>query len=215
MKKNKFSEESKEVLSLGSLHVKIQKEKAHAKIKIIPIILIFCGIVLILIGIFFTDIKVLINKFVGQQSTSKVVENKDNSITVLTCEYKKDDTTLGLNKKKNIKYEFKDNLLKKITVTMTMTIIENSYDIGINNINIYYQRYNNALKDIKLNGLDISTTYKNETLKNIISIDYEIVDINSIPKNDYINITNTKDQSYRVIKELEGKAGHICKITYK
>ena len=210
MKKNEFSEESSDVLSLGYKHEQIQKEKAKKKMIVIPIVLILIGICFILAGIFFNDIKKILNIDDTQKEEIKKV---DDGIIILTCQYSKDDTTLGLSRKQIVKYEFKDNLLKKISTTVSITILENSYDIGINNIKIYYQKYNDFFKDIKLDGLEITTTYKNEKLKNVVSADLEVLDVAKIPNNNYISITNKKDQSYREIKEIEGKAGHICKIS--
>lgn len=210
MSKNKFSEDSKNALNLGSLHEEVLKQKQRKKIGKLPIILICIGIILILTGIFYTNIVDFIKSLTENKETTKEIK-KDQSITYLDCNYNKDDASLGIKKTINIKYEFKNNLLKKTSRILTMTILDDNYDIGKKNIEIYYEKYNNSLKDININGLIIKNELKNEKFKNTTLIDYDTLDINQIPKNDYLTISNKKDQTYREIKEIEGRALHICK----
>ena len=213
MKKNKFSEESKEVLSLGNLHEEIQEKKKRKKLKILPFLLIFCGIILIVLGVFYKDITNLFNRFVNPKE--EVVEKQKTGITILTCSYSNNDETLGLKKEKTIVYKFKDNLLKEITDTLKISIIENSYDIGSNNINIYKQKYDEALNTITVDGLTIDIKLKKGVLTKKVIANFEILDVSKIPTNNYLTITNKKDQAYREIKEIEGRAGHICKVDYE
>lgn len=210
MSKNKFSEDSKNSLNLGSLHEEVLKQKQRKKIGKLPIILVCIGIILILTGIFYNNIVDLIKSLTESKDTTKEIK-KDQSITYLDCNYSKDDESLGIKKIINIKYEFKNNLLKKTSRIFTMTILDDNYDIGKKNIEVYYEKYNNSLKDININGLIIKNEIKNEKFKNTILIDYDTLDINQIPKNDYLTIQNKKDQTYREIKEIEGRALHICK----
>lgn len=213
MKKNKFSEESKEVLSLGNLHEEIQEKKKRKKLKILPFLLIFCGIILIVLGVFYKDITNLFNRFVNPKE--EVVEKQKTGITILTCSYSNNDETLGLKKEKTIVYKFKDNLLKEITDTLKISIIENSYDIGSNNINIYKQKYDEASNTITVDGLTIDIKLKKGVLTKKVIANFEILDVSKIPTNNYLTITNKKDQAYREIKEIEGRAGHICKVDYE
>ena len=213
MKKNKFSEESKEVLSLGNLHEEIQEKKKRKKLKILPFLLIFCGIILIVLGVFYKDITNLFNRFVNPKE--EVVEKQKTGITILTCSYSNNDETLGLKKEKTIVYKFKDNLLKEITDTLEISIIENSYDIGSNNINIYKQKYDEASNTITVDGLTIDIKLKKGVLTKKVIANFEILDVSKIPTNNYLTITNKKDQAYREIKEIEGRAGHICKVDYE
>ena len=211
LKKDKFSDASKDLLSLGEVHEEILEKKQLEKQSIIPIIMIAIGIVLIIIGTFYTNIDKFIKSITPKKEVKEVV--KEEGVTYLTCEYKNNDEPLGIEKDTIIKYEFKDNLLKKMTTTLTMNPMENNDDIGSSNIKIYYQKYVDNLKKIKNNGLIINTNNKNDKLIHIVIIDFEKLDINNIPENEYISITNKKDQTYREIKEIEGKAGHICKTT--
>lgn len=214
MKKNKFSEESKEVLNLGNLHEQLQQEKKHKKAFIFPLILIFCGICLIASGIFYKDIIKILNLDHSKDTKEEVIkENK--GITILTCTYSNNDETLGLKKEKTITYQFQDNLLKKLTDNLKISILENSYDIGSNNINVYKQKYDESLSSIAVDGLTINITLNKEILTKKVVLNFETLDVTKVPTNSYLSITNKKDQPYREIKELEGKAGHICKVTYE
>lgn len=214
MKKNKFSEESKEVLNLGNLHEQLQQEKKHKKTFIFPLILIFCGICLVTSGIFYKDIIKILNLDHSKDTKEEVIkENK--GITILTCTYSNNDETLGLKKEKTITYRFQDNLLKELTDNLKVSILENSYDIGNNNINVYKQKYEESLGSITIDGLTIHIELKKEILTKKVVLNFETLDVTKVPTNPYLSITNKKDQPYREIKELEGKAGHICKVTYE
>lgn len=212
MKKNKFSEESNNLLSLGTLHEEVIKEKERKKIGKLPIVLIIIGLILILVGFFYKDIDSFIKKYTNKKNTKEQVK-KDPSISYYDCTSNKDDSTLGINKKVDKKYEFKDNKLRKVSEIITMSILDNSYEIGSNNIEIYYNKYDTALKDINVAGLIIKNDLKKSKFVNTTLIDFDILDVNQIPKNDYLKITNKKDQTLREIKEIEGRAGHICKLS--
>ncbi len=209
MKKNRLNQKNKELLSLGNLHEEIEQKSKHKKIVLIPISLFFCGLCLILVGVFYNDIRNFLN-INFDKKTNVTKKQLDDKNTILTCTYEKDKKTLGLSQKTTIQYNFYDNLLKQVKTTVTMTIISNSYDIGSRNIKVYYQRYEKVLPQ-KIEGLKVTTTYQNDVLKNVVNADLKVLDITKIPKNDYIKVTNQKDQTYRDIKEQEGKAGHICK----
>lgn len=213
MKKNKFSEESQEVLNLGSLHEEIQYEKKRKKNLSLPLIFIFCGVCLILSGVYYTDIEKFFDKIVNPPK--KELTEPVNGITILTCNYNNEDKTIGLITEKTIIYRFKDNLLKKVTDNTKISIIENNYDIGSNNIKVYKQKYDKVLNPIKINGLNINIKLEKEILTKEIVFDLNTLDITKIPKVNYLSFTNKKDQSYREIKEVEGRAGHICKVSYE
>ena len=57
MKKNKFSEQSRDLLSLADLHEELEEKKAKSKIMIVPVLMIIFGILIILYGIFYKDIE--------------------------------------------------------------------------------------------------------------------------------------------------------------
>ena len=213
MKKNKFSEESKEILSLGNPHEEIQQQKKHKKTLIIPFIFIICGICLILSGIFYKDIEKIFNKYANPPKEE--IKKEKTDVKVLTYNYKNSDKTLGLENKKTIIYKFKDNLLKKVTDKLVISIIENNYDIGSNNIKVYKQKYDESLGQVTVEGLDISIKLEKEILTKQVITNFEVLDVSKIPNNNYLSITNKKDQSYREIKEIEGRAGHICKVSYE
>ena len=212
MKKNRFSEESQDLLSLGTLHEEVEKKKIKKKIGKLPVFLIVIGLSLMLVGFFYKDIEKTVKGFINTTKTKKVVK-KDPSITYLDCVYDKNDTSLGLNKKVSLKYEFKNKQLKKTSRILTISILDNSYEIGINNIKVYYNKYDVALKDINVNGLVINNDLKKEKFINTVLIDYDVLDVQQVPKTDYLTIPNKKDQAYREIKEIEGRAGHICKVS--
>lgn len=212
MKKNKFSEESQDLLSLGTLHEEVEKEKAKKRIVKLPIFLVGIGIIIMIIGFFYTDIEKVIKEYTDKNKTKEIIK-KDDSITYLNCSYNKDNTTLGINKKVEIKYEFKNKALKKTSTITTITILDNSYEIGSNNIKVYYDKYNNGLKDISINGVIIRNEVNKKSFKNTILIDFDMLDLKQVPKNEYLIIPNKKDQAYREVKELEGRAGHICKVS--
>lgn len=213
MKKNKFSEESKEILNLGNLHEEIQQEKRKKKAFIIPFILIFFGICFIVSGFFYKDIIKMLN--LDHTKQKEETKTEKTGITILTCTYNNDDATIGLKQRKKITYQFKDNLLKEVKDTLIISILENNYDIGSNNIKVYKQKYDESLGAIAVDGLTINITLEKEVLTKQIVANFELLDLSKVPTNNYLSINNTKDQSYREIKEIEGRAGHICKVTYK
>lgn len=212
MKKNKFSEESQDLLSLGTLHEEVERKRVRQKIGKLPIVLIILGLSLMLIGFFYKDIEKIVKGFIDRAKMKQVVK-KDPSITYLDCVYDKSDSSLGLNNEVNIKYEFKDNKLRKSSKVLTMSILDNSYEIGVNNIKVYYNKYNTSLKNISINGLVIKNDLKKDKFIHTILIDYDVLDTKLVPKNEYLTIPNSKDQAYRAIKEAEGRAGHICKVS--
>ena len=106
---NRFTEESKEVLSLGSLHEEIEKEKIQRKRIGLPIFLIFSGISLMLIGTFYNDILKFVRPYFVKEEVKKEVK-KNESITYLSCNYDNSEPTLGLARKINIKYELNKEL---------------------------------------------------------------------------------------------------------
>lgn len=212
MNNNNFSEESQDLLSLGTLHEEVEKKRVRQKIGKLPVILIVIGLLLMLVGFFYNDIEKVVKGFINNQKTKTEIK-KDSSITYLDCTYDKNDSSLGLKNKVNIKYEFKDNKLKRTSTILTMSILDNSYEIGINNIKVYHNKYNTALSNISISGLIIKNELKDDKFINTVLVDYDVLDTKLVPKVDYLSITNKKDQTYREIKELEGRAGHICKVS--
>ena len=98
---------------------------------------------------------------------------------------------------------------------LEVSINKNSYDIGSNNINVYKKKYDEALGNISVEGLTINIKLEKEVLTKQVIFNFEVLDITKVPKANYLTISNKKDQPYREIKEIEGKAGHICKVSYE
>lgn len=213
MKKNKFNEQSTQVLNLGNLHEEIQQQEKNKKNSIVPLILVFCGICLIASGIFYKDIEKVFNKITNH--SKEEVKKEKTGITILSCSYSNSDKTLGLEKDRTIIYKFKDNLLKEVNDKLEVSINKNSYDIGSNNINVYKKKYDEALGNISVEGLTINIKLEKEVLTKQVIFNFEVLDITKVPKANYLTISNKKDQPYREIKEIEGKAGHICKVSYE
>ncbi|MBO5414665.1 MAG: hypothetical protein J6A17_03450 [Bacilli bacterium] len=213
MKKNKFNEQSAQVLNLGNLHEEIQQQEKNKKNSIVPLILVFCGVCLIASGIFYKDIEKVFNKITNP--SKEEVKKEKTGITILSCSYSNSDKTLGLEKDRTIIYKFKDNLLKEVNDKLEVSINKNSYDIGSNNINVYKKKYDEALGNISVEGLTINIKLEKEVLTKQVISNFEVLDITKVPKANYLTISNKKDQPYREIKEIEGKAGHICKVSYE
>ena len=213
MKKNKFNEESTQVLNLGNLHEEIEQQKKTKKNSIVPLILVFCGVCLIVSGIFYKDIEKVFNKITNP--SKEEVKKEKTGITILSCSYSNSDKTLGLEKDRTVIYKFKDNLLKEVNDKLEVSINKNSYDIGSNNINVYKKKYDEALGNISVEGLTINIKLEKEVLTKQVIFNFEVLDITKVPKANYLTISNKKDQPYREIKEIEGKAGHICKVSYE
>lgn len=213
MKKSKFNEQSTQVLNLGNLHEEIQQQEKNKKNSIVPLILVFCGVCLIASGIFYKDIEKVFNKITNP--SKEEVKKEKTGITLLSCSYSNSDKTLGLENDRTIIYKFKDNLLKEVNDKLEVSINKNSYDIGSNNINVYKKKYDEALGNISVEGLTINIKLEKEVLTKQVISNFEVLDITKVPKANYLTISNRKDQPYREIKEIEGKAGHICKVSYE
>lgn len=215
MKKNKFSEQSKKVLNLVDTQKQIELERQHKRNKILPLFFLLVGVFMIFSGAFFSDIKEFIDNNTKKEQIKKPEINKETGITILSCEFKKEDSSLGLSSKTSVDYTFNKNLLKKVNVIYTFKVMNNSRDIGISNINIFYNKYNEVSKLLNFEGIKSETTFKDEILKSSIDANLEILDLNRIPKNNYLNIYVRKDQTFREIKEIEGRALHVCKVIEK
>lgn len=202
-------EKNENLLILGEKQEAIKQAEKRKKNLIFPIILMILGIVLMLIGVYFNDIKYFLN-ISSSNNKEKTPPIKDDN--TLKCEMKEEDNTLGLQIKTNYTYVFKDNKLLTLKEKRTITPIEYS-DIGPNNIRVINGQYNDLIeKIININGLQIDSSLNNNKLTININIDLEQVDITKIPQNDKIEVINTFNETSKSVKQKLAKKGDIlCK----
>ncbi len=198
-----------QILNLGSLHEEIAKEQERKKGRTLPIILMIISLILIGSGVFYPQISKLIE--INKNDKNKTVVKK-NTDDVLTCSTTTTDTTIGITTTTKNIYTFKNDLLKELKVTKTYKVIENNYDAGVSNISLYntkYQELSTGLASVE--GIKLAYNLDNNTLIATTDFSLDKVDQTKIPQNNLITLSNKLDQTKKEIKEIEGKAGHICK----
>jgi len=198
-----------QILNLGSLHEEIAKEQERKKGRTLPIIMMIISLILIGSGVFYPQISKLIETNKNDKDKTVVKKNTDD---VLTCSTTTTDTTIGITTTTKNIYTFKNDLLKELKVTKAYKVIENNYDAGVSNISLYntkYQELSNNLASVE----GIKLIYKLYGTTLIATTDFLLdkVDQTKIPQNNLITLSNKIDQTKKEIKEIEGKAGHICK----
>ena len=198
-----------QILNLGSLHEEIAKEQERKKGRTLPIIMMIISLILIGSGVFYPQISKLIETNKNDKDKTVVKKNPDD---VLTCSTTTTDTTIGITTTTKNIYTFKNDLLKELKVTKTYKVIENNYDAGVSNISLYntkYQELSNGLASVE--GIKLAYNLDNNTLIATTDFSLDKVDQTKIPQNNLITLSNKLDQTKKEIKEIEGKAGHICK----
>lgn len=198
-----------QILNLGSLHEEIAKEQERKKGRTLPIILMIISLILIGSGVFYPQISKLIE--INKNDKNKTVVKKKTD-DVLTCSTTTADTTIGITTTTKNIYTFKNDLLKELKVTKTYKVIENNYDAGVSNISLYntkYQELSTGLASVE--GIKLAYNLDNSTLIATTDFSLDKVDQTKIPQNNLITLSNKLDQTKKEIKEIEGKAGHICK----
>lgn len=198
-----------QILNLGSLHEEIAKEQERKKGRTLPIIMMIISLILIGSGVFYPQISKLIE--INKNDKDKTVVKK-NTDDVLTCSTTTTDTTIGITTTTKNIYTFKNDLLKELKVTKTYKVIENNYDAGVSNISLYntkYQELSTGLASVE--GIKLAYNLDNSTLIATTDFSLDKVDQTKIPQNNLITLSNKLDQTKKEIKEIEGKAGHICK----
>ncbi len=198
-----------QILNLGSLHEEIAKEQERKKGRTLPIIMMIISLILIGSGVFYPQISKLIETNKNDKDKTVVKKNTDD---VLTCSTTTTDTTIGITTTTKNIYTFKNDLLKELKVTKTYKVIENNYDAGVSNISLYntkYQELSNGLASVE--GIKLAYNLDNNTLIATTDFSLDKVDQTKIPQNNLITLSNKLDQTKKEIKEIEGKAGHICK----
>ena len=198
-----------QILNLGSLHEEIAKEQERKKGRTLPIILMIISLILIGSGVFYPQISKLIE--INKNDKNKTVVKKKTD-DVLTCSTTNTDTTIGITTTTKNIYTFKNDLLKELKVTKTYKVIENNYDAGVSNISLYntkYQELSTGLASVE--GIKLAYNLDNNTLIATTDFSLDKVDQTKIPQNNLITLSNKLDQTKKEIKEIEGKAGHICK----
>lgn len=206
--KKKENEHDKDLLSLGSLQVEVQKEEQKRKFLKVPIFLIAIGILLIFGGIFYKNIADFIS---SSAELFKKHENVKPAGQFLRCTQKKNDKDVGISRVLVTTYHFKKDLLKTVDFEYTYSPLTNSMDIATNNLSIYNEKYKKISKSAEnIDGLDFNLTYKDNKMQINVKVDYQKLDTTKVPEDDIINVSNKLDQTLREIKEIEGRAGHIC-----
>lgn len=198
-----------QILNLGSLHEEIAKEQERKKGRTLPIIMMIISLILIGSGVFYPQISKLIETNKNDKDKTVVKKNTDD---VLTCSTTTTDTTIGITTTTKNIYTFKNDLLKELKVTKTYKVIENNYDAGVSNISLYntkYQELSTGLASVE--GIKLAYNLDNNTLIATTDFSLDKVDQTKIPQNNLITLFNKLDQTKKEIKEIEGKAGHICK----
>ncbi len=198
-----------QILNLGSLHEEIAKEQERKKGRTLPIIMMIISLILIGSGVFYPQISKLIETNKNDKDKTVVKKNTDD---VLTCSTTTTDTTIGITTTTKNIYTFKNDLLKELKVTKTYKVIENNYDAGVSNISLYntkYQELSTGLASVE--GIKLAYNLDNNTLIATTDFSLDKVDQTKIPQNNLITLSNKLDQTKKEIKEIEGKAGHICK----
>lgn len=198
-----------QILNLGSLHEEIAKEQERKKGRTLPIIMMIISLILIGSGVFYPQISKLIETNKNDKDKTVVKKNTDD---VLTCSTTTTDTTIGITTTTKNIYTFKNDLLKELKVTKTYKVIENNYDAGVSNISLYntkYQELSTGLASVE--GIKLAYNLDNSTLIATTDFSLDKVDQTKIPQNNLITLSNKLDQTKKEIKEIEGKAGHICK----
>lgn len=204
----KENEHDNDLLSLGSLQVEVQKEAQKKKFLKVPIFLIGIGVLLIFGGMFYKNIADFIS---SSAELFKKHENAKPAGQFLKCTQKNNDTEIGISKVLVTTYHFKKDLLKTVDFEYTYSPLPNSMDIATDNLSIYNEKYKKLSKRAeKVDGLDFDLTYKDNKMQISIKIDYQKLDTSKAPDDDIINVSNKLDQTFREIKEIEGRAGHIC-----
>lgn len=198
-----------QILNLGSLHEEIAKEQERKKGRTLPIIMMIISLILIGSGVFYPQITKLIETNKNDKDKTVVKKNTDD---ILTCSTTTTDTTIGITTTTKNIYTFKNDLLKELKVTKTYKVIENNYDAGVSNISLYntkYQELSTGLASVE--GIKLAYNLDNNTLIATTDFSLDKVDQTKIPQNNLITLSNKLDQTKKEIKEIEGKAGHICK----
>ena len=198
-----------QILNLGSLHEEIAKEQERKKGRTLPIIMMIISLILIGSGVFYPQITKLIETNKNDKDKTVVKKNTDD---VLTCSTTTTDTTIGITTTTKNIYTFKNDLLKELKVTKTYKVIENNYDAGVSNISLYntkYQELSTGLASVE--GIKLAYNLDNNTLIATTDFSLDKVDQKKITQNNLITLSNKLDQTKKEIKEIEGKAGHICK----
>ena len=158
----------------------------------------------------FEKLEAKLTKNMDLSAVKTVVKKKTDDI--LTCSTTTTDTTIGITTTTKNIYTFKNDLLKELKVTKTYKVIENNYDAGVSNISLYntkYQELSTGLASVE--GIKLAYNLDNNTLIATTDFSLDKVDQTKIPQNNLITLSNKLDQTKKEIKEIEGKAGHICR----
>ena len=202
----KIDDHSEQILNLYEVQEIERKEKIK-KHKILPIILIIIGIIFVFTGIFYNNIIKLIDNI--DKKNVKEETNTDDK-NKLKCNYKKDDTSLGVNYRYSNSYKFDNRLLKNSEITIIISPLPNS-DIANSNIKVLKEKYTNIINNLNtINGVKASVVLENNNLTIKYNINYEKVDVTKLtPENKQI-ISDELDEKYASIKRKNQENNYLC-----
>ncbi len=202
----KMEDHSKQVLNLYEVHEVEQQEK-NKKIKTVPIVLIIIAIILIVGGVIYPYALKFISNYKKNKNKEEVVEVDENR---LKCNYKEDDTSLGVNYTYHHNYTFEQKKLKESEYTIVISALPNS-DIAVDNITTMNKKYTEYMNKInQLTGIDAKATLTNNQLTLTYHINYKEADLTKIPKDTLIVTNNILDEDYKSVKKKNQQSSYLC-----
>lgn len=201
----KMKDHSTQVLNLHEVHEVELAEKAK-KNRILPISFMILGFLFIVLGFFYQDIF----NFFRKDKTNKRVVVTSQDPNKLKCNYKKDDTSLGISYTFSNQYVFDHRKLKKGTFKIVISPLP-SRDIAADNIKVLKGKYSDIIQKMNdVEGIQASDQLRSNILTIEYSVDYKVLDVTKFPKNDKIILKNTLDEEYASIKKQNQESGYLC-----
>lgn len=201
----KMKDHSTQVLNLYEVHEVELEEKAR-KHRVLPISFMILGFLFIVLGFFYQDIF----SFFQRDKTNKRVEVSSQDPNKLKCNYKKDDTSLGISYTFFNQYTFSHRKLQKGTFKIVISPLPNR-DIAPDNIKVLKGKYSDIIQKMNsVEGVQATDSLKNNILTVEYRIDYKVLDVTKFPKNDKIILKNTLDEEYASIKKQNQESGYLC-----
>ena len=198
-----------DILELGEKNTAVEEQKKKKKKMIFPVMLMIIGIILMLGGIFFKQVTAFlgINLNKGELKEKQIVSISET----LVCNYKQTDDSLGINTEIENKYVLDEKKLTSMVQKRTIKADLNK-EISESNLKIINGKYDDLINNIgNNNGITIKDSLQDNILTVSIEVDFKTFDAKSFPVNELVTITNYYNQERRSIKEIEVKAGHLCK----
>ncbi|MCI8346832.1 MAG: hypothetical protein HFJ12_02655 [Bacilli bacterium] len=201
----KMKDHSTQVLNLHEVH-EVELEERTKKNRILPISFMIFGFLLIALGFFYQDLF----HFFQKNKDNKKIEIPLKDPNKLTCNYKQDDTSLGISYTFSNQYTFNNRKLKKGIFKIIISPLPNR-DIAPDNIKVLKGKYSDIIQKMNgVEGIKATDSLKNNILSIEYHIDYKVLDATKFPKNDKIILKNTLDEEYGSIKKQNQKSGYLC-----